>query len=81
MGWRLYSSSIVPGLLTGRNHEDKACVLLQGQTLLSLAAEEGRKESVEYLLKHGAQADVQVTDRKVSNVCHWFLPPVIDCMD
>lgn len=49
-----------------------ACTLLQGQTLLSLAAEQGRKESVEYLLKHGAQADLHVTDRKVSSVCHWW---------
>lgn len=44
--------------------------MLQGQTLLSLAAEQGRKESVEYLLKHGAQADLHVTDRQVISMCH-----------
>lgn len=49
-----------------------ACTVLQGQTLLSLAAEQGRKESVEYLLKHGAQADLDVPDRKVNYMCHWM---------
>lgn len=43
---------------------------MQGQTLLSLAAEEGYKESVQYLLKHGAQSDMHVTDLEVIGVPH-----------
>ena len=57
-------------LLSKKSHEDPIYNLMQGQTLLSLAAEEGRKESVEYLSRHGVRTEVHVIGLKVDAVCH-----------